>query len=135
MCGADNADLDLCQGTAKAPVDEQVQAVQAQINALPAVEDVRAMSIEERGKVYNDLQAAYDAYDDLNAGQQDQISGTEIFESLFVVFSSMTNLLATNGVDYVYYDYDEKTGTLMKKSETATNYTVLDSGSRISMPA
>ena len=127
VCSVENADLGLCQG--EAPVDEQVQAVQAQINALPAAEDVQAMSIEEKGKVYEALQTAYDAYDDLNAGQQDQISGTEIFESLFVVFSSMTNLLATNGVDYVYYDYDEKTGTLMKKSETATNYTVLDSGS------
>ena len=91
-------------------MDEQVQAVQAQINALPAVEDVRAMSIEERGKVYNDLQAAYDAYDDLNAGQQDQISGTEIFESLFVVVSSMTNLLEQTA-------WTTSTLTMTKKQE------------------
>ena len=35
VCAADNADLSLCVGTAKAPVDEQVQAVQSQIDALP----------------------------------------------------------------------------------------------------
>ena len=93
VCGADNADLSLCVGTAKAPVDEQVQAVQNQIDALPTAEAVRAMTDAEQGAVYDNLQAAYDAYEALNEEQKDQISGEEIFESLFAVFNSMIDLL------------------------------------------
>ena len=61
VCAADNADLSLCVGTAKAPVDEQVQAVQSQIDALPTAAAVRAMTDAEQEKVYEALQAAYDA--------------------------------------------------------------------------
>ncbi len=109
----ENADLGLCQG--EAPVDEQVQAVQAQINALPTAEDVQAMSIEEKGAVYEALQTAYDAYDALDAGQKDQISGEEIFERLFVVLGGMIAPLeaqtgafaiegGTSGTNYTYAD-------------------------------
>ena len=113
VCSVENADLGLCQG--EAPVDEQVQAVQAQINALPAAEDVQAMSIEEKGKVYEALQTAYDAYDALDAGQKDQISGEEIFERLFTVLGGMIAPLeaqtgafaiegGTSGTNYTYAD-------------------------------
>ena len=50
VCAADNADLSLCVGTAKAPVDEQVQAVQSQIDALPTAAAVRAMTDAEQEK-------------------------------------------------------------------------------------
>ena len=93
VCAADNADLSLCVGTAKAPVDEQVQAVQSQIDALPTAAAVRAMTDAEQEKVYEALQAAYDAYEALNEEQKDQISGEEIFERLFAVLGGMIDLL------------------------------------------
>ena len=93
VCAADNADLSLCVGTAKAPVDEQVQAVQSQIDALPTAAAVRAMTNAEQEEVYEALQAAYEAYEALSEEQKDKISGVEIFERLFAVLGGMIDLL------------------------------------------
>ena len=100
VCAADNADLSLCVGTAKAPVDEQVQAVQSQIDALPTAAAVRAMTNAEQEEVYEALQAAYEAYEALSEEQKDKISGVEIFERLFAVLGGMIAPLEAQTGDF-----------------------------------
>ena len=41
------------------------------------------MSLEEQNAVYADLQAAYEAYEALTDEQKTEVTGTELFESLF----------------------------------------------------
>lgn len=91
VCSSENADLTKCEGK---EVGEQAKAVQAQIDALPSLEDIQAMSPEEQQKAHEKVQAAYDAYNALTDEQKAQITGAEIFESLFAVFDSMMNALS-----------------------------------------
>lgn len=69
--------------------------VQEMIDALPAPDKLQTMSREEQNKVYADLQAAYEA---LTEEQKKTITGAEVFESLFVFFSGMVNLLEAGSV-------------------------------------
>lgn len=78
VCGSENADLTKCEGK---EVGEQVKAVQAQIDALPSLEDIQAMSPEDQQKAHEKVQAAYDAYNALTDEQKAQITGAEIFEA------------------------------------------------------
>ena len=73
--------------------DAAVSAVQTMIDALPAVSELDGMTAGELDAAYNDIQAAYDAYEALNAEQQAQITGAD-FETLFGWFNSQTALLA-----------------------------------------
>ncbi len=68
-------------------VDEAVAAVQARIDALPAVDSVTAED-------YDAVQNAYDAYDALTAEQQALITGAEAFEALFNWFNNQVAVLA-----------------------------------------
>ena len=100
---------------------EQLSAgdVQKLIDELPTVDELAAMSLEEQNSVYADLQAAYDAYEALTDEQKTEVTGTELFESLFDYFNGMVNTLATeNGVKYL-----DASGT----EQTANNVTVVDS--------
>ena len=56
------------------------------------------MSEDERNEIYYALQAAYGAYEALSDKQMEEITGAEIFESLFDVFNGMVNLLEANVV-------------------------------------
>lgn len=67
--------------------DPQVAAVQALIDALPALED---MSVEYLGA----LEQAYAAYEALTAEQQAQITGLDRMEALFAWANSQTATLA-----------------------------------------
>lgn len=73
--------------------------VQKLIDALPTANELAAMSLEEQNAVYADLQAAYDAYEALTDEQKAEVTGAEIFESLFDVFNGMVNTLV-NQTDY-----------------------------------
>ena len=65
---------------------ESVQAVQARIDALPAVDTVTAAD-------YDAVQDAYDAYDALADEEKALIQGAEVFEALFAWFNAQTATL------------------------------------------
>ena len=73
--------------------DAAVSAVQTMINALPTVSELDGMTADELDAAYDDIQAAYDAYEALNAEQQAQITGAD-FEALLGWFNSQTAPLA-----------------------------------------
>lgn len=73
--------------------DAAVSAVQTMIDALPTVSELDGMTAGELDAAYNDIQAAYDAYEALNAEQQAQITGAD-FEALLGWFNSQTAPLA-----------------------------------------
>ena len=50
--------------------DAAVSAVQTMIDALPIVSELDGMTADELDAAYDDIQAAYDAYEALNAEQQ-----------------------------------------------------------------
>ncbi|MCI6957231.1 MAG: leucine-rich repeat protein [Clostridiales bacterium] len=72
-------------------VDEAVEAVRALIEALPTVEEVKAMSMDEQAEVYKQVQEAYNAYNALTSDQKAQLpEAEEIFAPLFEYFNSLT---------------------------------------------
>ena len=96
--------------------------VQKLIDALPATDKLTAMTKDEQNAVYADLQAAYEAYEALTDEQKTEVTGTELFESLFDYFNGMVNTLAAeNGVKYL-----DTRGT----EQTASNVTVVDSSTK-----
>lgn len=123
VCGAEDADLTACKGAALSTPSDALaltpEQVQALIDALPTLEDLQAMAQEEQDAVYEELQAAYEAYNALTDEQKAAITGSELLDRLFDYFNGMVNALATeNGVEYL----DEN-----GKKQTANNVTVVDS--------
>lgn len=95
---------------------EQVQAI---ISSLPTADELAAMSLEEQQAVYEDLQTAYEAYNALTDEQKTEVTGAELFDSLFDYFNGMVNTLATEtGVEYL-----DENGTRRE----ANNVNVVDS--------
>lgn len=78
-----------------------VGGVQALIDALPPVEEVRAMDGDGQRAVYDQTQADYDAYQGLTAEQRGLITGTGAFEELFAFFNGQIMPLAAIEVSYV----------------------------------
>lgn len=74
--------------------DAAVFAVQTMIDALPTVSELEDMDAQGLDAAYNDIQAAYDAYEALAAEQQAQITGADCFKALLGWFSSPTAPLA-----------------------------------------
>lgn len=113
-------DTEFTDGTAKA-----VQDVQTMIDELPTVENVQGMSLEEQQAVYTQVQDAYDAYEALSDEERVQLTGTEIFDSLFDFFNGMTNALDTaSGVSYIDANGNSQTAdnvTVMTDSMTTLN--------------
>ena len=149
VCGAEGADLTQCAGTdapeaeggeageqpdqpdGVADMDPDVAAVQAMIDALPTAEDLAAMSPEDRQTAYEQVQAAYDAYDTLTDEQKDQITGTEVFNALFAVFNGMFVPLAegTYNINSSSVTITEgDTYTITGSSTTTTNTITVNSG-------
>ena len=96
--------------------------VQKLIDALPTAKELAAMSLEQQNAVYADLQAAYEAYEALTDEQKTEVTGTELFESLFDYFNGMVNTLAAeNGVKYL---------DASRTEQTANNVTVVDSSTK-----
>ena len=79
-------------------IDSTVTEAQGLIDALSDAETLAATSAGELQEVYAQVQAAYDAYEALTDEQKPQITGAEIFESLFAVFNSMANALEPPGL-------------------------------------
>lgn len=96
--------------------------VQKLIDALPATDKLTTMTKDEQNAVYADLQAAYEAYEALTDEQKTEVTGTELFESLFDYFNGMVNTLAAeNGVKYL---------DASRTEQTANNVTVVDSSTK-----
>ena len=111
VCGAEGADLTQCLGTGGpdaeggeaggepeqpdgvAETDPAVAEAQTMIDALPTAAELEGLSQDEQGAVYEQLQAAYDAYTVLTDEQKEQITGVEVFDSLFGVFDGMASTL------------------------------------------
>ena len=65
--------------------------VAALIDALPTLEEVKAMSMAEQTEAYNQVQSAYEAYDALTDDQKALIPDAEsTFTSLFEYFNTLT---------------------------------------------
>ena len=107
---------------------QAVATVQALIDALPAVDELRGMNDGALDTAYMDTQAAYDAYEALTAEQQAQITGAERFEDLFNWFNGQIALLDgdvtiypddvnANGDIIPYTDFS-RTGPLLTGTET-----------------
>lgn len=75
-------------------LDSAVADAQALIDALPTAAQLENMSQDEQATVYEQVQAAYDAYKALTDEQQTQINGAEKFDALFAVFNGMIAPLA-----------------------------------------
>lgn len=75
--------------------DEEVLRVQALIDALPTVEEVKAMDMDGQRAAYDQTQEAYDAYMALTEEQRALITGAEVFEVLFAFFNGQIMPLAT----------------------------------------
>lgn len=74
--------------------DAAVFAVQTMIDALPTVSELEDMDAQGLDAAYDNIQAAYDAYEALAAEQQAQITGADCFKALLGWFSSPTAPLA-----------------------------------------
>ena len=80
-------------------------SVQAMIDTLPSVEEVKSLSLDEQREVYDRLQRACDAYEALSGEEQGQIDGAEILEELFCWFNSQIAPAATE-IDSGDFSYD-----------------------------
>lgn len=132
VCGAEDADLTACKGEPATPsnaIDSAVTDVQALIDALPTAEELERMPQDEQGTVYEQVQAAYDAYNALTDEQKEQITGAEVINDLFDVFNSMAALAADN-VGFTYTNPSGQTvnteTAVLSLSDTSSsnNYTV-----------
>ena len=104
-----------------AETDPAVAAVQVMIDALPTAAEQESMSQDEQAAVYEQGQAAYDAYNTLTDEQKEQITGADIFDDLFAVFNSTTNALATaSGVTYLDENGNQQTAESATVVESTT---------------
>ena len=125
-----------------ADMDPDVAAVQAMIDALPTADELAAMSPEDRQTVYEQVQAAYDAYNALTDEQKEQITGAEMFDALFAVFNGVVNALVsvgnfnidggTQNTDYSYSDgvltINSSTPLTISTSSQTSDRIVISSG-------
>lgn len=99
------------------------------IDALPIVSELDGMTADELDAAYDDIQAAYDAYEALNAEQQAQITGAD-FEALLGWFNSQTAPLADaqSGV-HTHCVCGKDSGTTVNghTHNTSTAWTAVDS--------
>ena len=107
---------------------EAVAAVQAMIGELPSLGELKGMDSDTLNEAYMAVQSAYDAYEDLTAEQQAQVTGADCFEELFGWFNSQVAPLADV---YYYCDVvDVATGKMVQGrwSRTATASLTNDAG-------
>lgn len=129
VCGADGADLDQCAGNEQ---EDKVKQVQDMINALPTVDELKAMTQEEQSAVYADLQTAYDAYEVLSDDEKQEVTGAEIFDNLFAVFNGMMDALddsgftVNGGVSGVDYELSGNTLTISSRTPLTISTTGSD---------
>ncbi len=89
--------------TADCPACDTVCAVQAEIDALPGVEEMLAMDNSRRNAVYNSLMDVTEAYGLLPAEDQALVSG---FDSMAALHEAFTQLVAPASANSVALDED-----------------------------
>lgn len=123
VCGSDGADLAKCLGSS---TKDEVQDVQNQIDALPSVEELQAMSQDEQKQIYTKLQAANDAYNALSDDEKANITGFEALSNLFSFFNSgngnVSTLGTTTEVTYLDENGDTKTANATVVDGSSTNW-------------
>lgn len=121
VCGSDGADLTKCLGS---NTKDEVQDVQNQIDALPSVEELQAMSQDEQKQIYTKLQAANDAYNALSDDEKANITGSEALSNLFSFFNSgnVSTLGTTTEVTYLDENGDTKTANATVVNENSTSW-------------
>lgn len=124
VCGGEDADLALCEGAERATssnADElSAEDVQKLINELPTADELAAMDEEEQQEVYEKLQAAYEAYNALTDEQKAEVTGAEIFDSLFAMFNGMANALKNEA----YYDISDGTIQIERCQGVCSGHTI-----------
>ncbi len=76
--------------TEDSAADVTVENVKNLIEELPALEDVESMSLEDQRIVYDQTQAAYEAYSQLAEEERDMLSKEyEKIEELFGYFNTL----------------------------------------------
>uniref|UniRef100_UPI0025E41C6B hypothetical protein n=1 Tax=uncultured Oscillibacter sp. TaxID=876091 RepID=UPI0025E41C6B len=111
------------EAEAKAKADaEAAAAVQAQIDKLPSLGELKGMDSDTLNEAYMAVQSAYDAYEDLTAEQQAQITGAECFEALFGWFNSQVAVLDTGDVTGSYDTFDANGNITSGNSRTGPSF-------------
>ena len=105
-----------------------VEDVQKLIDELPTADELAAMSLEEQQAVYTELQAAYEAYNALTDEQKAEVTGAEIFESLFDVFNGMVNTLAGE-ITYISYTWEDGQGRVDHSNTLNETYNEINADS------
>ena len=105
-----------------------VEDVQKLIDELPTADELAAMSLEEQQAVYTKLQAAYEAYNALTDEQKAEVTGAEIFESLFDVFNGMVNTLAGE-ITYISYTWEDGQGRVDHSNTLNETYNEINADS------
>ena len=85
----DSGEMEEESATPGGAIDSAVADVQTLIDALPTAEELESMSQDEQGTVYEQVQAAFDAYTALTDEEKELITGADIFDDLFAVFNGM----------------------------------------------
>ena len=77
-------------GETESVEDVKVESVKNLIEALPALKDVQSMNLEDQRMVYDQTQAAYEAYSQLAEEEKDMLSKEyEKIEALFGYFNTL----------------------------------------------
>lgn len=84
--------------------DDGVLAVQALIDALCPVGEVKAMDLDGQRAAYDQTQEAYDAYKELSEEQCELITGVEVIYELFDFFNSQIMLLSDQNMEMTPID-------------------------------
>ena len=108
---------------------EAVAAVQAMINELPSLGELKGMDSDTLNEAYMAVQSAYDAYEALSEEQQAQVTGADRFEVLFGWFNEQVAPLADGTKQETYYTYDsvDANGNIIQGTASRTGPIVADS--------
>ena len=127
----DSGEMEEESATPGGAIDSAVADVQTLIDALPTAEELESMSQDEQGTVYEQVQAAFDAYTALTDEEKELITGADIFDDLFAVFNGMFVPLAggTYNINSSSVTITEGgTYTITGSSTTTTNTITVNSG-------
>ncbi|MDD3252536.1 MAG: carbohydrate-binding domain-containing protein [Lachnospiraceae bacterium] len=118
---------------AQAVSEENIKEVQALIDALPTLEALKEITDKEEQKaIYDDLQTAYEAYKALTKEEQAEVTGAEVFESLFDWFNNQV-AIATDVVTYPSWEAATAEGVTLNEGDKITiggvDYTYKGDGS------
>ena len=127
----DSGEMEEESATPSNAIDSAVADVQTLIDALPTAEELESMSQDEQGTVYEQVQAAFDAYTALTDEEKELITGADIFDDLLAVFNGMFVPLAggTYNINSSSVTITEGgTYTITGSSTTTTNTITVNSG-------